>query len=119
MSKKSSKHIEFNLANSAVTYETGDHLGVLAKNDEMTVEKFSRILKVDPDSTFSFPKAPKTPTTPNLPDPCSVKTVLESYCDLNAIVKRPLLEMCANFATDLTEKERLMEMSSSSDKGKV
>jgi NADPH-ferrihemoprotein reductase len=119
LSQKSCKHLDIDLNNTNITYETGDHLGVMPTNDELTVEMFARHLRVDPDDTFSFPTAPKSPTTPNLPEVCSVRTALAKYCDLNAIVKRPVLDMCATWATDPIEKDRLAEMGSSSDRGKV
>jgi NADPH-ferrihemoprotein reductase len=100
ISPRSCRHIEFSLQNSSMTFETGDHLGVLPRNDDVIVSALASRLGASLETSFSFREGckPPLPTSPDLPDPCRVGTALARYVDINAVVRRPMLELCAIYA---------------------
>ncbi len=53
-SSKETRHIEFSLAGSGLTYEPGDALGIAASNDPATVAALLDALGLSPDATFDL-----------------------------------------------------------------
>lgn len=53
-SSKETRHIEFSLAGSGLTYEPGDALGIAAANDPATVAALLDALGLSPDATFDL-----------------------------------------------------------------
>lgn len=53
-SSKETRHIEFSLAGSGLTYEPGDALGIAASNDPATVAALLDALGLAPDSVFDL-----------------------------------------------------------------
>ncbi|CAH8359551.1 unnamed protein product [Eruca vesicaria subsp. sativa] len=113
-SDRSCTHLEFDIAGSGLTYETGDHVGVLSDNLNETVEEALRLLDMPPDTFFSLhsDKEDGTPISSSLPPtfpPCNLKTALTRYaCLLSSPKKdeyskwvvesqRSLLEVMAEF----------------------
>lgn len=47
-----------------------------------------------------------------LPQPCTVRHLVESYLDITAVPRRSFFELMSTFATNDLEKEKLMEFSS-------
>ncbi|MDZ4742800.1 MAG: sulfite reductase subunit alpha [Verrucomicrobiota bacterium] len=52
-SEKETRHYEFNLERSGLTYEAGDALGVIPSNDPVLVDGIISLLKIDPDTLVS------------------------------------------------------------------
>jgi sulfite reductase (NADPH) flavoprotein alpha-component len=53
---KETIHIEFDLADSGITYTPGDSLGILPENSPVIVDKILNILKFDPQFKVPIPK---------------------------------------------------------------
>lgn len=47
-----------------------------------------------------------------LPQPCSVRFLVEQFLDISAVPRRSFFELLATFATDELEREKLLEFSS-------
>lgn len=47
-----------------------------------------------------------------LPQPCSVRHLVESFLDVSAVPRRSFFELLATFATNELEREKLTEFSS-------
>jgi len=120
ISPKSCKHIEFDITNTELSFQTGDHLGIWPSNDPAIVSQVAKKLGLDLNRGFKFQEgaAPPFPVTPDLPVPCSVGTALTRYCDINAILKKPILELCMQYAQDCDERAHLASMCENTEQGK-
>ncbi|CAN1222848.1 NADPH--cytochrome P450 reductase 1 [Linum grandiflorum] len=115
LSDRSCTHLEFDIAGTGLSYETGDHLGVYTENVEETVEEALQLLGLSPDTFFSIHTDNEDGTplgggslAPPFPA-CTLRTALTRYADLlNAPKKdeyakwmvaeqRSLLEVMAAF----------------------
>ena len=56
----SCRHIEFDLSNSGLSYEAGDHLGVFPHNAPKHVQRIADRLNVDLDQYFVLEAKPGT-----------------------------------------------------------
>lgn len=107
--------IRLDIAGSDIRFDAGDVAVVCPQNMPDTVEDFISFLRLDPDAQLLLQKNdPETETElPNLPQPCSLRYLVESYWDINCIPRRSFFEMLLYFADDEREKEKLEEFTSS------
>ncbi|CAJ0935457.1 unnamed protein product [Ranitomeya imitator] len=58
------------------------------------------------------PHDPDTPAPPHLPQPCSVRHLVERYLDIRSVPRRSFFQLLSYFSPDEQEREKLQEFSS-------
>lgn len=86
-SNKHTTHLEISLENSGITYEPGDSLGIVPKNNEQLVDALIAALKFDASKTV-----PTGDTTQTLRD------ALINHYEIT-VLSKPLLQKIAEFTT--------------------
>ncbi|KAI2795909.1 hypothetical protein BLOT_016382 [Blomia tropicalis] len=117
---RSCMHIEFDIKNSKLRYEAGDHISVYPQNDSTLVEKIGELLNANLDTVFTLKNldedsSKKTP----FPCPTTYRTALTYYLDITSTPRTHVLKELSEYATDEEQKAKLKLMGSSSDEGKA
>ncbi|ORY51097.1 hypothetical protein BCR33DRAFT_846730 [Rhizoclosmatium globosum] len=88
-------HMEFDLSNTGLRYESGDHVGIYGANSVEHVTALAQALGL---STGALDEMP-------FPNPCSVRTAFTHYLAITSPIKQHQLELMAKYATSEVEKE--------------
>lgn len=99
-------HIEFDLADSGLTYAIGEALGIHAENDKFEVEEFIKWYGLNPDEVVEVPSRDDNNVLVN-------RTVYQSLIQNIDIFGRPpkkFYESLAEFADDEAERKELLAL---------
>lgn len=102
----STRHIELDISDSGVEYNTADNCAVLPENDDSSVDQLANALGYDPDLVFTM--EPKDSGKKHLfPTPCSVRVALKSFCDIHGIPRRATLKELVPFVKNPEHRQSL------------
>ncbi|XP_015224994.1 PREDICTED: NADPH-dependent diflavin oxidoreductase 1-like, partial [Cyprinodon variegatus] len=82
------------------------------QNSAEDVQLFCQLLRLDPESRFCLRATGDAPVPPRLPQPCSVRHLVERYLDIAAVPRRSFFELLSTLATNELERDKLTEFSS-------
>ncbi|XP_020781782.1 NADPH-dependent diflavin oxidoreductase 1 [Boleophthalmus pectinirostris] len=103
---------EFDITGSKIEFSAGDVVMIRPCNAAEDVQQFCQLLKLDLESRFTLSPTENTPVPARLPQPCSVRQLVETYLDIAAVPRRSFFELLLTFATNELEREKLVEFSS-------
>nr|XP_054502882.1 NADPH--cytochrome P450 reductase [Agelaius phoeniceus] len=113
-------HLELDISNSKIRYESGDHVAVYPANDSSLVNQIGEILGTDLDTVMSLNNLDEESNKKHpFPCPTSYRTALTYYLDITNPPRTNVLYELAQYATDSGEQERLRKMASSAAEGKA
>jgi len=116
--ERSCMHIELNIENSKIKYETGDHVGIYPKNNSKLVNRIGELLEANLDQIFTLDNLDEDSSKKHpFPCPCSYRTALTYYVDITSLPRTHILKELAEFANP-EEKEFLLSMTRSTDEAK-
>ncbi|XP_055936551.1 NADPH--cytochrome P450 reductase-like isoform X1 [Argiope bruennichi] len=117
--ERSCMHIELDITDSRIRYDTGDHVAIYPTNDIALVEKLGKLLNADLDTVFSLNNLDEDSTKKHpFPCPTTYRTALLHYVDITSIPRTHVLKEISEYATDEEEKKMLKLMATSSEEGK-
>ncbi|KAI9836037.1 MAG: hypothetical protein M1819_001648 [Sarea resinae] len=109
-------HIEIDLSQSNLAYETGDHLAILPTNARVEVERCLEVFGLSSKRDTVIDISPLEPTAKlHFPTPTTYEAVFEYYLEICAPVSRQLLTGLANFAPTDSSKQELIKLGSDKD----
>jgi NADPH-ferrihemoprotein reductase len=109
-SDRSTRHIEFDISGTSLSYQAGDHLGVLPCNPDDVVEDYLKALGVgetEANTVFMLTDEKKKSV---LPAKVSVRTALKWYVDLCGQPKKSALRAFTHYCTDPAEKAAFQQL---------
>uniref|UniRef100_A0A673BCC1 NADPH-dependent diflavin oxidoreductase 1 n=1 Tax=Sphaeramia orbicularis TaxID=375764 RepID=A0A673BCC1_9TELE len=108
------RHIEFDITGSNIEFTAGDVVMMYPCNAPEDVHQFCQLLRLDPESRFTLRPSDNTAGRfpARLPQPCTIRHLVEKYLDIAAVPRRSFFELLATFATNELEREKLAEFSS-------
>lgn len=113
-------HIEFDIEDSKMRYDSGDHLAVYPINNTELVEKIGKLCEKNLDTIFSLINTDEESSKKHpFPCPSSYRTALTHYLDITSNPRTHVLKELSEYCSDPAEKEKLKLMSSTSPEGKA
>ncbi|KAM9840892.1 NADPH-dependent diflavin oxidoreductase 1 [Aulostomus maculatus] len=106
------RHMEFDITGSNIWFTAGDVVVMRPCNTLEDVQLFCQLLRLDPDAKFTLSSTDNMAVPARLPQPCTVRHLVESYLDIAAVPRRSFFELLSSFSNDDLEREKLAEFSS-------
>lgn len=108
-STRSTRHIELALP-EGVTYQTGDHLGVIPRNHLPLVERVLTRFGLDKDVVIQLRKTGSGKTALPLDQPITVSELLSTYVELQEVTTQQQIETLAKYTECPPEKMKLLAL---------
>ncbi|XP_053710149.1 NADPH-dependent diflavin oxidoreductase 1 isoform X2 [Synchiropus splendidus] len=106
------RHIEFDITGSNIQFAAGDVVMMYPCNASEDVEQFCQLLRLEPEAKFTLTPSGNTAVPARIPQPCTVRHLVESVLDIAAVPRRSFFELLSTISTNELEREKLLEFSS-------
>ncbi|XP_071945366.1 NADPH--cytochrome P450 reductase-like [Antedon mediterranea] len=117
--ERSCMHIEFDITDSKIRYESGDHVAVYPINNANLVNGIAKILDQNLDVVFSLNNVDEEASKKHpFPCPCTYRTALSFYLDITNCPRTNVLKDISEYCSDPKDKEFLLKISSATPEGK-
>jgi cytochrome P450/NADPH-cytochrome P450 reductase len=114
--ERSSRHIEIALP-PGVSYGTGDHLGVLPRNDAVLIQRVMRHFKLDAGMYMVITAEGGMPTHLPAGEPAPLLGVLACCVELQDVATRHDIALMARYTDDPAQRQELEAMASARSDG--
>lgn len=104
-------HVELDVKDTKLNYQTGDHLSVSPINSDVEVERFLRVFGLwDKRHETIRVRSLSDDLSPPFPSPCSYESVARFYIDICGPVSREVISTFANSVSDAKQKTTLRQL---------
>jgi cytochrome P450/NADPH-cytochrome P450 reductase len=114
--ERSTRHIQ--IALPGVSYGTGDHLGVLPRNDVTLIQRVMRHFKLDAGMYMVITAEGGTPTHLPAGEPAPLLGVLACCVELQDVATREDIALMARYTDDPVQRQELQALASAEDDGR-
>lgn len=104
------REFQFDLRGSGISYNTGDHAGILPRNDPARVQAFLEWFGLTGTTLIAVTPTRMPVSESPLPSTLTITELLEQYLDIAAPPTRKLARELSLFAIDPVEKTRLQTL---------
>jgi len=103
-------HVEVCSSQGALSYKTGDHIGIFATNSQATVANLAKRLGLDLDAVACMENNRDGAISIG---PCTIRAMLSEHYDISFYAKKQSIKVMAQFAPEGSEeKKRLLALCS-------
>jgi cytochrome P450/NADPH-cytochrome P450 reductase len=117
-SPRSTRHIEVALP-AGMSYQAGDHLGVLARNCAAQIKRVAAHFQFDKESQIRLHKTDTRRTHLPIDEPIRVYDLLSEYVELQEPATRTQIKRMVEYTQDPAEKAKLVELSGDDEAGQA
>lgn len=118
-SDRSCMHIEFDISDSKIRYDAGDHVAVFPSNNPDFVERIGKLLEIDLDTVFTLNNVDVEANKKHpFPCPTTYRVALTHYVDIMNPLKSHVLKELSDYAKEPKDKEFMEKISSTSAEGR-
>ncbi|CZR43692.1 putative NCP1-NADPH-cytochrome P450 reductase [Fusarium proliferatum ET1] len=104
-------HVELDIKDSKLDYQTGDHLLVSPINSDVEVERFLRVFGLwDKRHETIRARSLSDDVSPPFPSPCSYESAARFYIDICGPVSREVVSAFANSVSNAKQKTMLRQL---------
>lgn len=115
---RSCMHIEFDITDSKIRYDAGDHVAVFPENDSELVDYLGHRLAIDLDTMITLTNVDEDASKVHpFPCPTTYRTALTHYLDITSPPRTNVLKELIEYATQDADKEFLKKISSPNQEG--
>lgn len=108
-SERSTRHVELALP-EGVTYQVGDHLGVLPRNSDTQVRRVMARFDFPEDARIRIRHNTSGKSFLPVDQPVLVSALLSGYLDLQQVARRSQIQVLAEYTECPPEKEKLLSL---------
>ncbi|KFY68501.1 hypothetical protein V496_01023 [Pseudogymnoascus sp. VKM F-4515 (FW-2607)] len=113
---RSCVHLEIDLSNSGLTYETGDHASIFPVNSDIEIDRFLRVFGLyERRHTVLDLKALERTAKVAFPTPTTYDTIARYHLEICAPVSRQLVQQLVTFAPNAQAKVEMVKLGMEKD----